>query len=244
MAAPLIFNPSTSTMVEDPDRSHWQTIGDTTVPLLNPREVRTAAIAWNTTGFGPASGTSRDWHIHVIVDPDNVIPNETYESEAVDPDNWPGQNNEGWAKVTVSSPPPAAPHGVQRLVKLDKRAMGAIAANGKLQTQTAQAEAGQPLRIQVRASTNLPGTGYRRVQLFDGDPNAGGQLIGEEEIFVGDMAGQTAEFRWTPLSEGQHHLYAKLLTISDDDPSGNTIDELKIVVHKAKDKVKDNFTSK
>lgn len=217
-----------------------QTIGETTVVHLDPRGVDMASVEWNTAGFGPdlSTAVSKTWNVHVILDPDNAISNENYESESVDPTNWPGQNNDGWYPVTIAAPPPAAPHDVDRLVKLEKDAMGAIVDNGKLKTQTVQAEVGTPLEIRVLAGTNLPGTSYRRVQLYDGDPNAGGELVGEQQVFVGDPAGKTVTFWWTPLMEGQHQLYAKLIPIDTDDPSGNTIDSLKVVVQKAK-KVKD-----
>nr|NLI50280.1 hypothetical protein [Propionibacterium sp.] len=237
-AVPLRLNPDSLYLEEVPEAA--RSIGETTVSNLGPRGMQVAAIDWNTTGFGPLPDndpntidpSTRDWHIRVVLDPDNAISNETYESETVDPANWPGQNNVGWHAVTVAQPFTAAPPGVQREVKLEKNAMGAIAKNGKLKTQTVPAEIGQPLKIRVLAGTNLAGADNRRVQLFDGDPNAGGTLIGESQVSVGDPTGKAVWFEWTPIKLGQHQLYAKLLPISSD-VSGSTIDSLKVVVIKS-----------
>lgn len=237
-AMPLRLNPDTMYPEEDPGAVP-QVIGEATLAKLDPRGMQVATIDWDTTGFGPVPDddpntvdpSTRDWHIRVVLDPNNAITNETYESEELDPTNWPGQNNEGWYPVTVAAPFTAAPPGVAREVKLEKNAMGAIARNGKLQTHTVRADIGQPLQIRVLAGTNLTGSDLRRVQLFDGDPNAGGVLIGDRQVSVGDPTGKAVWFEWTPTVLGQHRLYATLLPISTDD-SGNTVDDLRVVVTK------------
>ncbi len=98
------------------------TIGETFIDLL-PLEMTTASINWNTAGFGPGIvGASASYRIYVVLDPDNTI-DEIYEDDSVggstcdDPTNPnnptkircnPGQNNEGWGLISITSPPPSS----------------------------------------------------------------------------------------------------------------------------------------
>ncbi|HEV8711398.1 MAG TPA: hypothetical protein VGX03_01045, partial [Candidatus Binatia bacterium] len=91
------------------------TIGEVDLDNLHPLAMRTAAVTWDTTGFGPVSpGGAKEYRIYVVLDPNDTI-NEIYETDSVggasciDPTNPaseincnPGQNNEGYGVITIA----------------------------------------------------------------------------------------------------------------------------------------------
>jgi hypothetical protein len=239
----VLFDPVTSQ--EDPTTRY--TIGETTVTNLLPRQVQVAAIEWTPTVAGaPAPGTSQTWHIRVILDPRNEVPNEIYESESEATRTYceedecvdPGQNNEGWRAVQVIAPPiPGdARFGKPGDVHLREEALAAIDRRGKLTTKNAQATIGEPLNLRIQVNSDKDGQTYSEVLLYDGDPAEGGELIADKQVLPGtdEASGDYAWFSWMPRSLGLHRLYAVLLESFDDTAPGNNMAELKVVVHKAK----------
>lgn len=104
------------------------TIGETMLPLLSPLGTATVSIIWDTGKIPPPAfgdvpaGASQAYRIYVVLDPDNMIQNEIYETEAFDPTGAnidPGQNNEGFGGITISHPsvggaPRSSPAASQR----------------------------------------------------------------------------------------------------------------------------------
>jgi len=85
----------------------------------------------------------------------------------------------------------------------------------------------------VVVTAEVPGTDFRTVRLFDGDPDAGGSLVGEERVHVGDLAGATASFRWLPLQEGKRLLHARIVPLGDDLTVAEDYATLSVNVHRA-----------
>ncbi len=219
----------------------------TIIPSLAPRGMAKAAVNWQIPSFSDKA--SKDYRIYVVLDPDNGIKNEKYETESTEtrtycpdyadctnPANYidPGQNNEGWRKVTVlASLPTATDFERPADVHLKSDALAAINPRGKLVTTTVQAYERQPLKIRVRIDTDYPGAESAHLLLFDGDPYDG-KLIANRLAFTGDPDGSYVWIEWVPTELGPHRLYARVMESTLDTNLGNNIsDELKVVVIKA-----------
>jgi hypothetical protein len=237
----VLFDPATG----QEDATTRYTIGETTLTNLLPRQIQVAAIEWTPTMTGiPVPGTSQTWHIRVILDPRNEVPNEIYESESAATRTYceggecidPGQNNEGWREVQVIAPPlPGDPQfGKPGDAHLREGALAAIDRRGKLTTKTTQATLGEPLDLRIQVSSDNNGQTYSEVLLYDGDPAQGGELIADKQVLPGtdEASGNFAWVSWTPRSLEPHQLYAVLLETADDTAPGNNVAQLKVIVHK------------
>jgi hypothetical protein len=145
----------------------------------------------------------------------------------------PGQNNEGWADVVVHTPVATGPSGPPAYW-LEKGLMAALAQNGKLKTRGVLAPFGRPLEVRVVVTAEVPGTSYRTLRLYDGNPDEDGVLVGEEKVHVGDLAGATAWFRWMPQQAGEHVLHAVMVPYDDDVTVPDDYATLKVMVHPEK----------
>jgi len=227
----------------------------TTIPFIDPRGMETAAINWQIPTF--SDNESKSYRIYVVLDPDNNIANEKYETESAETRTYcpdyadcsenpsyyidPGQNNEGWREMTVLA---SLPSGLASLpgdprfehpadVHLKSDALAAINPRGRLVTRTVQAYEGQPLKIRVRIDTDYAGENNAHLLLFNGDPYDG-KLIANRLAFTGDPDGNYVWIEWTPKDLGPHRLYAKVVESTLDTSFGNNIsEELKVVVIKA-----------
>lgn len=221
-------------------------IGTTTVQTIAPRGMETAAVNWTIPTFSDAF--SKNYRIYVVLDPDNAIPNEKYETESAasrtycysncgNPASYidPGQNNEGYRQMTVL--PAVATHPRYTTpgdVHLKSDALAAINPRGKLTTKNVQAYVGLPLQIRVRIDTDQPGADYQHLLVYDGDPNAGGTVIADIAAYTGNPDGNEVWIEWTPTELGPHRLYAKVVESGLDPTAGNaTSDVLKVEVIKA-----------
>jgi len=59
------------------------------------------------------------------------------------------------------------------------------------------------------------------LSFYDGDPNAGGVLIGTNTVDVPAGAIVTSSVSWTPVTSGEHTIYAVLEVPTGDEPSDN-----------------------
>ncbi len=240
----IAFDPSTQ--IESGPRIP---IGETIVPFLGPLGVTEAEVVWDTAATvpAPAIGAYADYRIYVVLDPDNTLPGEIYESEdpnrqypGVDRDGNPlpvgvdpGQNNEGWGLAELYMPLVSQPPGVGRApqAKLLKDALAARARNGKLKTKEVTAEFGQPIELRVDVQSDVTDPGYYTVLLYDGDPLQDGELIAQK--FVRGLSAQTGRFvwlGWIPTRLGRHDLFAQVIEPDGAPTPSNDAATLKVQV--------------
>lgn len=219
------------------------TIGETIVPQLSPLAMTTAAVLWDTTGFGPSRpGDSSEYRVYVVLDPDNQI-NETYETENPNVDYPcvdgsgnacspalpkgvdPGQNNEGFGHLIIQHQGLSATPGAsfEADASMRRKALGVRDGQGRLRTNNALAEVNRP--VSVRATVHSDNTHRSRSHLlvYDGEPESGGELIASKLIHTGNKRGSEIWFEWTPERLGRRRLYAKVIEASDDPNKGNNI---------------------
>jgi hypothetical protein len=222
-------------------------LGDSTIEFLPYRgqfadqpqgHVASAWLIWDTTSFGPASGQSlQSWLIHVTLDPDDKIPDETHELQdrfddplrgpggaVIDDGIEKGQNNRGWAMVRVA-PSLAA---TQAASASSKSAGGTLLARDKVKrermslslkrgdTQSGRAplrgKVRQPLPVSVALHSDRLSRDHGVLQIFDGDPAMGARLLASRRVQGVSGDGLTLEeFTWWPQTGGDRVLYARYL---------------------------------
>ncbi len=217
------------------------TIGETTIPVINPLEMKVAAIVWDTTGFGTGqAGVSQDYRVYVVLDPDNTI-DETYETEKPDVDYDckdgsnnpcnpalpkgvdPGQNNEGFGYATVkTSSLSAAPSAsLDADVYLSKDSLIARNSTGQIRFNNIPAEINKPLRLGAKVYSDKHQDGMSHLFVYDGDPDKGGKAIAARLVHNVGPKGTSVWFDWIPTRPGQHQLYARVVERFDDPKKGN-----------------------
>ena len=197
-------------------------IGQTRVARLSPREMKVAAIDWDTSGFGPATGTgSTAYRIYVVLDPANAI-DEIYDTEprgTIDP----GQNNEGWGLVSIAAAERAAgsvaateaARAAVRGLPPSHLAVDAVLArdprNGALTAEEVVARVGEPLPVRIHVAGNRDDTRVRRLLLLarnnagDSEPKV---VIGTTVQGVAAAEGAYVWVDWTPQEAGEFDLSA------------------------------------
>lgn len=60
-------------------------------------------------------------------------------------------------------------------------------------------------------------TATATVSFYDGDPDAGGTLIGQQNITLWGNASATASIEWTPASAGTHDIYVRIENVTPGD---------------------------
>lgn len=225
-------------------------IGETLVSLA-PLAMQRVAITWDTRGFGPpTAGGAKEYRIYVVVDPDNAI-DEIYEDDTAggedctDPTNPsrtvpcdPGQNNEGYGVITIAAAPlpraalQAAAQDAAPDVRLRDDALAAIdAEDGRLRSGTVRADVDAPLRLRVHVLTDASDVRQYNLLVFDGDPDAGAEVIAGKLLQGVDAAdGRYVWLEWTPRQEGTFTLHAQLLEQAEDGKPGNAVDTLDVRV--------------
>jgi hypothetical protein len=207
--------------------------GSILILALNPLEHKTAICVWDTTGFGPAiPGGIQNYRIYVTLDPSNQI-TELYEGTV-----GPGQNNEGWALVSVAHPEltfvvptvtTAVPAGAD--VRMEEDAI-AIEVDGQTETEFARVVADQLTPLRVCVQTNQTQTGYHHLLIYDGHPQEEGQLIADK--LIPGISRDEATCVW--LSDfrfdepGERTLFAQVLETRIDGQLGNATDTLRVQV--------------
>ncbi len=240
-------------------------IGTTTIGPLGPRGMTTAVINWDTSQINLEGRLEHEYRIYVVLDPDNAVPNEKYETESpasrtytlVNPSTGlpiadcsdpnrvpfpaecidPGQNNEGYRVVKLLAIEADDPRiGKPADVHLHKDALAARDPSDPSVwlTDTVQAEEGQLLELRVRVDSDVLARDSAHLLLFDGDPEKKGTLIADKKAFTGNPDGSYVWVEWTPTEPGPHRLFAQVVESLADTHPGNAIDDLMVVVHKAK----------
>ncbi len=210
-------------------------------PDVPQAHIASAYVLWDTAGFGPPPGQALiTYLVRVTLDPDDRIPGETHElfdrfhdpllgptGQTLDPLLEKAQNNTGWALVRI------APSLAQ-----EARAGGRGASSAKAGAAWARAvhlqlegEQGlrrgaplrgrvdEPLRLSLGLRSEQPVLDYGRLQVFDGDPEAGGLLILSRTVQgISDVTSE--EFVWRPKTPGRRVLHAVFVgTRAGDHPA-------------------------
>ena len=204
-------------------------IGQTRIGTLAPRQMKPAAIVWDTSGFGPAFGTgSASYRIYVVLDPANTI-DEIYESErrgTVDP----GQNNEGWGTVSVAAPDSpaqsaaiAATSSSAPVITVADTSniphlvvdglMAKDAQTGLLTGEPVFARAGEPLEMRVHVAGARDDGRHRRLLVLTRDTGRGTPPQVVAGVTVPGVSGGEGAYLWvdwTPPETGDFELSAVL----------------------------------
>jgi len=195
-----------------------------------------AFLVWDTSGFGPASGQAlKSWVIFVTVDPDDRIRDETHElldrhddpllgpgGVSVDDELEKGQNNRGWNMVRVA-PSLAATSASKSLMAASKLGRDSRAAPRRVAMSLKRdlplapraplpGKLGRPMSVGIALEADELSGDYGILQLFDGDPEAGGRLVASQRVqgVAGD--GSTLEnVTWHPRRAGDQVLFARFV---------------------------------
>ena len=149
----------------------------------------------------------------------------------------PGQNNEGWAKLTVfagtellGGADPCAAGSLD--VYLTDASLAAMDSAGQVRAGQVQVFTGQPVRVRLSVFTNTHSRTFEYVQLFQGHPDdASGQLLALKQVQgVDALKGGHAWHTWmAPRLPGVYTLHARLHERHTDAQPGNNTATL--VVH-------------
>lgn len=223
-------------------------IGETTLPLMEPRRMLLATVVWDTATIAWDTGTEKHYRIYVVLDPDDQVKNEKYETESAATQTYcykvsdtqpqvcidPGQNNEGFGYVTVKKQLLGDPnwHKADADLRIEPDGLRALDPNGNLVAGRVQAAFGQPLDLRITVHSDVPSPDFCTVLLYDGDPAQGGRLLAGKKVFAGSVAeeGSSAWLQWVPDTGGTHNLYAKVLQSVHDPVTSNNISLLQVEV--------------
>jgi hypothetical protein len=211
-------------------------LGDSTIEFLPYRgqfadqpegHVASARLIWDTTSFGPASGQAlQTWLIHVTLDPDDLIADETHELQdrfddplrgpgdvVIDDGIERGQNNRGWALVRIA-PSLAATQAASASSKTQRGQPSMSLKRGDTASGRAPllGKVRQPLPVRVALRSDHLSRDYGVLQIFDGDPAMGARLLASRRVQGVSGDGLTMEeFTWRPQTGGDRVLYARYL---------------------------------
>jgi hypothetical protein len=200
--------------------------------------IANAFYLWDTTGFGPLPGNAlATYLVYVTLDPDNAIGNETHElydrfadplvgptGQTLDAELEKGQNNKGWSMIRIA--PPLTPPPQVAAIQKSGGTYGLAPSGGSNARQKAAVTfiagdapvtfltlpAGTPAELAVDLASTRLERDYGLLQVFDGDPAHGGQLILSRTV-QGLSDGEVSEpFTWRPDIAGQHVLNAVYLS--------------------------------
>ena len=239
-------------------------IGQTTIPRMDPLQMVTATVTWNTAGFGPVLGDASNYRIYVVLDPNNTI-DETYETENpkqgypyVDNNGVkqilqgidPGQNNEGYGYATVVAPATATASasalsvsraitisnpGRKANVSLKENSLVAVdVRDGALHITDTNVLLNQPLRIRATVYSDKAHGEFSHLMVYDGNPAQGGKLIADKLVHSGNTRGSSVWFQWVPRTLGQHVLFARVVKDHDDPNPANGVDSTTVWVRDGK----------
>jgi hypothetical protein len=198
--------------------------------------IASAFVIWDTTTFGPTSGEAlKDYLVYVTLDPANRIGNETHELNdrfndplkgpldvVVDPGLEKGQNNRGWSLVRIA---PSATLASASASKAGNRAASfknrpaeplrlSLEARGKsdMAPRRLSAKAHQELRMSIGLHSERLSRDHGILQLFDGDPALGAQLIAAKHV-QGLAGGEVTleHLEWRPEETGDRVLFVRYL---------------------------------
>jgi len=127
----------------------------------------------------------------------------------------PGQNNEGYGYIAITTPSnvAAAETNAPRDY-LESDSLGVVGENvhHDLALNQASAMMNVPLQLRFKAYSSAVHSDAAQVLFFDGDPRKGASAMAEKVIHPGEngRAGASVWLDWTPTTLGEHHLYAVL----------------------------------
>jgi hypothetical protein len=216
-------------------------IGSTTISL-DPRKTGPAQIVWDTTGFGPATGSSsQSYRIYVRLNSNGDIkeiyppedPNHTY-GPGLPKGLYPGQNDEGFGLATVAARSLASLSTTQAQqapvhLYLGSRPLmvaGPIGLTAEPALLVEQVGAQVQMRAQV--CTSHPTRDMADVVIFDG-PAADGKVIAWKCVPLTDAC-NAMWFEWVPSVRGNHTLVAEVLQDQDDPVPGHNQASLNVTV--------------
>jgi len=196
-------------------------IGSTTISL-QPRETKPAQIIWDTTGFGPAAGsTSQDYRIYVDLNYDKKI-EETYPPE--DPKKIyapgmpagidPGQNNEGFGSITIMTSALAASSNSfsAPAVTFSPTPLAGVAATNSANVPVSSnpmVGEGMPVRLRAQICSAENSRDPVDLVVFDGEPSDGKVITWKKIYAPGKGQCKGAWFNWT-ATRGDHNLVATI----------------------------------
>jgi hypothetical protein len=237
--------------------SNTPVIIGTTNMSLDPMAMNTAFIEWTPPSVSTESSNCFDnYQIIVTLDPPdaqnpNGVVTETYESEQPNvlypwtddtssnnntlPNPYygldPGQNNQGYAYVSVQSSASSCNSSDAADPRLVPKSIQALdTKKGKLTRKNVQGKMGEFLRLRFRVKSDKPNDKVSHLLIYDGDPDKGGVLIADKRVHIGNPKGAAVWFDWLPQRVGPHRLYARLLNRLDDPNHNNNQASLKVTV--------------
>lgn len=189
--------------------------------------VASVFVLWDTTGFGPSSGGSLiTYLVRVTLDPDDRVRGETHElfdryddpllgptGQELDPLLEKGQNNTGWAMVRLAPPltEEARSNGSGAGVARERGEGIELSLAGQENRPRLEAIHGwvhEPLRLGLGLRSERPVLDYGLLQVFDGDPEAGGPMILSRTVQGISDSAVHEEFVWRPATIGRRVLHA------------------------------------
>jgi hypothetical protein len=211
-------------------------------PELPNGHVASVYYLWDTTGFGPQPGaTLGSYLIYVTLDPDNAIPNEVHElfdrnddpllsvlGVPIDEELEKGQNNRGWSMVRIAPSLSADPSMQTLSTGADDLPMRRIAGSVSEQEPLAltlsrlddgldvgvlNANVGEAVELRVGIRSDSLQLAYGRLLVWDGDPEAGGQVILSRTVqgLSGEMVTHE-DFVWRPARAGHQSLHVTYIS--------------------------------
>jgi hypothetical protein len=191
--------------------------------------VARAYVVWDTTGWGPPPGQALvTYQVQVTLDPDDTVRGETHElldrnadplrgptGEVLDPRLEKGQNNFGWALLRIAASPaeeaflarrelPSAGSARERAGRVRMSLAGPA---DEAHPVPIRSMVGEPMHLSFRLSSERTVRDYGRLQVFDGDPEAGGTMILARTV-QGIGRDTQEELEWRPRTPGRRVLHA------------------------------------
>jgi hypothetical protein len=128
----------------------------------------------------------------------------------------PGQNNEGYGMIAVTSPAAltvtSGEGAPQDYLEADALEVLNPAGEAQLHANQLSTTRNTPLELRFTAHSSRVHTDPAHVLFYDGDPASGAPAIADRLIYPGlhGSDGASIWFDWTPPTAGQHHLVAVL----------------------------------
>jgi hypothetical protein len=192
--------------------------------------VQSAYVLWDTTGFGPPPGQALiTYLVRVTLDPDDRVRGETHElldrfadplvgptGEVLDARLEKGQNNTGWSLLRLAPPlteaalrAPTSGHASARDLEREETVHLSFAGReGRLRGAPLRGRVHEPLRLELELRSARPVLDHGRLQLFDGDPAAGGLMLLSRSVQGTSPEGTREELLWRPRTAGARVLFA------------------------------------
>ena len=148
-----------------------------------------------------------------------------------------GQNNEGWAKLSLTSPTsgaaavagPATGSGFDLFMKTDS--LGGYDLDGRFETETLTTQLGKATPIRVCGHSEPIYPHYARVRVYVRHPDEGGEFIANLQLpGINGDEGSCTWFTWTPKELGKYTLYALLAENRGDKVPTSNLEELPVEV--------------